>query len=102
MNAAELRESTQEAKPPLGIGSLLEALWHEARGDWDRAHRIVQDIGTAEAAWVHAYLHRVEGDEGNAGYWYKRANRPRSNADLDDEWYEVAESLCSALTGDPG
>lgn len=102
MNATELRQSTQDAKPPPGIGSLLEALWHEAHGDWDRAHRIVQDIGTAEAAWVHAYLHRVEGDESNAGYWYRRANRPHSSDDLVDEWHEVAEYLCSSLTGDLG
>ena len=56
----------------------LAALWWAAKGNWDEAHKIVQDEETADAAWVHAYLHRVEGDLGNAGYWYRRAGTSRS------------------------
>lgn len=64
----------------------LRALEAEQRGDWKRAHEMVQDMVTAEAAWVHAYLHRVEGDLGNAEYWYNRAVQPVCVTSLDAEW----------------
>lgn len=64
------------AQPPAGLLPYLLALWYERRGDWNRAHEIVQDLDTREAAAVHAYLHRREGDESNARYWYRRANKP--------------------------
>jgi hypothetical protein len=70
-----------------------EALWWAARDDWDKAHRLVQDEDSREAAWVHAYLHRVEGDLSNAGYWYRRAGRPETKAALEDEWAEIAAAL---------
>jgi hypothetical protein len=63
----------------------IRALEIEQAGDWDQAHRIVQEIDTAEAAWIHAYLHRVEGDLGNAAYWYRRAGKPECTASLEDE-----------------
>ncbi|WP_372796668.1 hypothetical protein [Pontiella sp.] len=71
----------------------IQALETERDGDWDRAHRIVQEINTAEAAWIHAYLHRVEGDLGNAAYWYRRAGRPVCTASLTEEWQEMYEAL---------
>jgi len=71
----------------------IHALELEKAGDWDEAHRIVQDIHTAEAAWIHAYLHRVEGDPGNAAYWYRRAERPVCQAPLADEWQEIYDAL---------
>ena len=71
----------------------LEALETEQAGHWDRAHRIVQEIDTAEAAWVHAYLHRVEGDLGNAAYWYRRAGKPECTAPLEDEWRQLHAAL---------
>ena len=58
----------------------LAALWWAKKGDWDKAHRLVMDEQSAEAAWVHAYLHRVEGDLGNAGYWYRQAHKPSPQA----------------------
>jgi hypothetical protein len=90
MDAKQLRESKTA---PEKVSGPLTALWHAARGDWDKAHALVQDEGSREAAWVHAYLHRVEGDESNAGYWYGRAGKPHSKAALDDEWAEIAGYL---------
>lgn len=71
----------------------IQALETEHSGDWDEAHRIVQDINTAEAAWIHAYLHRVEGDLGNAAYWYRRAGRPECHTSLGEEWQELFDAL---------
>jgi hypothetical protein len=75
------------------LSPLLHALWHDAHGDWDRAHSIAQYIHTADAARVHAYLHRKEGDGWNAGYWYRRAGRPVFTGSLDDEWTALATHL---------
>lgn len=74
----------------------LAALWHAHRGDWDKAHALVQDEAGPDAAWVHAHLHRVEGDAGNAGYWYRRAGRPAASGDLDAERAAIAEALSAA------
>jgi hypothetical protein len=76
-------------------GNYIHALEVEQAGDWDRAHRIVQEINTAEAAWIHAYLHRVEGDLGNAAYWYRRAGKPECTAPLEEEWKELVQALGS-------
>ena len=86
MTYEEFMATVNEDRPPVGCVPCLEALWHEKKGDWDKAHRIAQDIQTWEGSWVHAYLHRVEGDQGNAGYWYHRAGRPFSNLSLEEEW----------------
>ncbi|HYK91291.1 MAG TPA: hypothetical protein VE398_21145 [Acidobacteriota bacterium] len=80
-------------KPGPDLPPLLQALLCDARGDWDGGHRIAQDIESKSAAWVHAYLHRKEGDLGNAGYWYKRAGRPESRSSLAEEWDEIARHL---------
>ncbi|MDF7801064.1 hypothetical protein P4C99_16425 [Pontiellaceae bacterium B1224] len=71
----------------------IQALETEQNGDWDKAHRIVQEINTAEAAWIHAYLHRVEGDLGNAAYWYRRAGRPECRTSLEEEWQTLFDAL---------
>ncbi len=71
----------------------LEALKLSAAGDWDGAHRIVQDNSSPEAAWVHAHLHRVEGDLGNAGYWYRRAGKPAATGDLAAERRGIEKAL---------
>ncbi|PLX36811.1 MAG: hypothetical protein C0606_13465 [Hyphomicrobiales bacterium] len=81
------------ANAPDGLSPALAGLWHAGRGDWDRAHRIVQDDPGRDAAWVHAYLHRVEGDLWNAGYWYRQAGRPECQVALEDEWREIADAL---------
>jgi hypothetical protein len=81
------------AGPPPDLGPALAALWHDARGDWDRAHAAAQEDGGPDGAWVHAYLHRKEGDGGNAGYWYRRAGRPTATGALEDEWTAIAGAL---------
>ena len=92
---ADFRSSLSAASPAPTLEPPLAALWWAAKGKWDEAHKIVQDEETAEAAWVHAYLHRVEGDLGNAGYWYRRAQQPAAQDALDTEW----ERIVSALLG---
>ncbi len=86
MNVREFTKLTSNQESPSGISPLLLALWHAKRGDWEAAHNIAQDIETSDGSWVHAYLHRVEGDEWNAGYWYRRAGREFPNTDLNEEW----------------
>ena len=71
----------------------LRALEAEHAGDWRQAHGLIQDMVTPEAAWVHAYLHRVEGDEWNAEYWYNRAARPVCTSSLSSEWASLYEEL---------
>jgi hypothetical protein len=87
------RTSLAAPAPPAGISNALLALWYDGRGDWEEAHRIAQDVHDASGSHVHAYLHRKEGDDANAGYWYRRANVPPFNGSLDDEWREIVERL---------
>jgi hypothetical protein len=87
------RATVAAGELPAGVGPCLRALWTEARGDWKGGHEIVQEENGADAAWVHAYLHRKEGDIGNAQYWYRRAGRPASSASHDDEWAEIVQDL---------
>ena len=93
MTFDEFKESLTQSVPPAGLSRLLTALWHDARGDWERAHHITQDIESAEAAWLHAYLHRKEGDAGNARYWYQRAAQPPASDSLDSEWERLVRAL---------
>jgi hypothetical protein len=86
-------ESTATAAPAAVLAPALEALWWLRRGDWTRAHEIVQAQETESAAWVHAHLHRVEGDLGNARYWYGRAGRAPASDALDREWERIATAL---------
>ena len=73
---------------------LIQALWWAKKGDWEMAHNIAQDVDSSDGSWVHAYLHRVEGDLGNAGYWYRRASKPvKTNECLDEEWREISQYL---------
>lgn len=87
------RELRALDRAPAGERPKIGALWHESAGDWETAHRTVQELDTPEAALVHAYLHRREGDEGNAAYWYRRAGRPVERGPLDVEWNAIAEEL---------
>ena len=94
MNIEEFRATLRGSAPPAGLPPLLAALWWDAAGNFDRAHEIAQDeSGGRDAAWVHAYLHRKEGDQGNAGYWYSRARQPHAQTSFDDEWREIATAL---------
>lgn len=92
MTFDDFTASVRDARPP-SLPPLLVALWHDARGDWDQAHRLAQDVDTPDGCWVHAYLHRREGDLGNARYWYRRAGRTEATTACDDEWADIARAL---------
>ena len=87
------QEFNSSAVLPAGISAPLQALWLDSRNDWDRAHELAQQAGGREGAWVHAYLHRKEGDEMNAGYWYARAGRPVVTGELRTEWEAIVREL---------
>ena len=93
---ADLRATLSDAAPASDLAPPLQALWWAAKGDWDQAHKIVQDEDTADAAWVHAYLHRVEGDLGNAGYWYRRAGKPAASDSTEAEWERIVSELLAS------
>ncbi|HXO77011.1 MAG TPA: hypothetical protein VN824_17270 [Puia sp.] len=100
MKFEEFKASLDQEVPPAGITASLAALWYAGKGDWEQAHTIAQDIPTADGAWVHAYLHRQEGDEWNANYWYNRAERSNPGNALKTEWKEIVATLLgSAATG---
>ena len=98
MTPAEFKASLSGAAPAAGLAVPLAGLWWAAKGNWDQAHRIVQDDGSRDAAWVHAYLHRVEGDLGNAGYWYRQAGRPVATDSLESEWQRIVSALIEGGT----
>jgi len=89
----EFRASLNAEAPPDVVSPLLAALWWDAKGDWSRAHGIAQDVESSDGAWVHAYLHRKEGDASNAGYWYRRAGKQPATVALTVEWAAIAKAL---------
>jgi hypothetical protein len=93
MTFEQFKQSLKDSNPPVDINPLLESLWHDAKGDWEASHNIAQDIHTNDGSWIHAYLHRKEGDLSNAGYWYQRAGKPTCRQSLEQEW----ESLVKAF-----
>jgi hypothetical protein len=96
MSFAEFAASVaRDPQPPAGSGAALQALWQDARGDWTRAHTLAQEDHSADGSWVHAYLHRKEGDLENATYWYARAgrSRPEDDVTLPIEWERIAREL---------
>jgi len=93
MTADEFRAAVKQAEPPNGLAAPVCALWWDAKGDWSRAHRMVDDLSTPDAMAVHAYLHRKEGVEWNADYWYSRAGRKYHRATLEEEWQALVEGL---------
>jgi hypothetical protein len=90
MTLEEFRATLALDQAPQGMSSALRALWEDGRGRWSEAHRIAQDIEGQTGAWIHAYLHRKEGDETNAAYWYRRAAQPVARDPLDAEWERLA------------
>jgi hypothetical protein len=83
-----------------GFSGALLALWWDARGNWEKAHEVAQDVAGPDGAWVHAYLHRKEGDVGNAAYWYRRAGRVVATGDSGVEWEGIVEEMLErALAG---
>ncbi|HEY7610341.1 MAG TPA: hypothetical protein VIF14_13990 [Alphaproteobacteria bacterium] len=89
---AAFKASLAERAPPKGLAPAVEALWYAANGNWERAHDLAQKRDDAAGAWVHAYLHRIEGDAENARYWYGRAGRPVATAAHGREWEEIAKA----------
>lgn len=92
MTFEEFKTSLSDAAPP-AVSAHLKALWFDARGDWEGSHDIVQEITDNNASWIHAYLHRKEGDNWNADYWYQRAGKKRPNIPLQEEWEVIAKAL---------
>jgi len=99
MDLQAFEDSLANDTPPADLSSALQALWQDANDDWDEAHRLTQKENDRSGAWVHAYLHRKEGDPSNAAYWYRRASRSVSSLSLDDEWREIAEALLAKHGG---
>lgn len=93
MDVNSFRESLADGNPPTSVSVYAQALWYDAKGNWHRAHELIQDLTDKNAAWIHAYLHRKEGDSWNADYWYTRAGRKRPNASLAEEWEQIAGAL---------
>jgi hypothetical protein len=88
----EFKNTLNNPSPPR-VSVLLQSLWHDARGDWEQAHNLAQDVNTPEGSWVHAYLHRKEGDQSNAHYWYGRAKRIMPAGSLEQEWEQIVIEL---------
>jgi|SRR5579862_9704733 hypothetical protein len=93
MTLNEFRQSLSLEAPPRGLTVALAGLWWDAKGHWDNAHESAQQDEGPEGSWVHAYLHRKEGDTSNAGYWYRRAGKSVFKGSLDQEWVEIATAL---------
>ena len=93
MDTRSFRQSTDSAAPPDGLSFALRALWWDAKGDWDKAHECAQARDDTAGMSVHAYLHRKEGDQSNAGYWYRRVSKPPATVSLDEEWEQLAREL---------
>jgi hypothetical protein len=94
MTVDEFVAACRDKQPPADLPQALVALYWDARGDWARAHSVAQEIASPDGSLVHAYLHRKEGDQGNARYWYDRAGRPVYKGTLDEEWRAIAGELC--------
>src|SRR5215475_11382317 len=97
MNLDAFKTSVAGDAPPAGASLALQALWWDAKGDWNKAHECAQAQEDDEGNWVHAYLHRREGDADNAGYWYRRAGKPAAAGALEAEWAGIADSLLATV-----
>jgi hypothetical protein len=95
MTIDEFQKSLTATKPPDGLSEALIGLWWDAKENWEKAHSHAQDDQGVDGAWVHAYLHRKEGDRGNAGYWYRRAGKTFCESSLSEEWLSISADLLS-------
>lgn len=91
MNLEEFKKTLSGPSPPEDSSRYLQSLWYDAKGDWNMAHDVISEIENETAAWVHAYLHRKEGDIGNADYWYRLAGKKRPEQPLEKEWEELVK-----------
>ncbi|MBL7739022.1 MAG: hypothetical protein JNK14_07375 [Chitinophagaceae bacterium] len=93
MDITQFKQSLSGSKAPEKLSVYMKAMWYDGKGEWEAAHNIIQEKNDDTAAWIHAYLHRKEGDIGNADYWYRRAGRKRPSATLDKEWEDISVEL---------
>ena len=93
MQFDEFINSTKEDAPPQSLSEPLQAMWYARKGDWETAHNIAQSIGAELGSWIHAYLHRVEGDLSNADYWYKRAGKLPHSGSTEAEAEDIVNSI---------
>lgn len=93
MTFEQFQQSLSLSLPPSGISDHLKALWYDGKGDWQQSHDIIQDINDTNAAWIHAYLHRKEGDIWNADYWYSKAVKKRPTISLQQEWEMITNEI---------
>ena len=93
MDFQTFKGSLAQSAPPEPLKPHLKALWYDGKEDWEMSHNIAQDILDDNGSWIHAYLHRKEGDLGNAGYWYRRAGRSVADGSLEEEWEQIATAL---------
>lgn len=97
MTLDEFTQLMEQERCPESLPKALQALWYDKNGDWHKAHQIVQNASDTDSAWVHAYLHRKEGDLSNARYWYRRTGRPEFKQDLHQEWEQIARDLLKKI-----
>jgi len=93
MEYNEFVKSIDDSTPPASLSVCVKALWYDAKGDWHTAHNSIDSLEDADACWVHAYLHRKEGDTWNADYWYRKAGRKRPAVSLQEEWDVITKAL---------
>ena len=93
MNFEQFNNSLNQNNPPENSSDYLKALWYDAKYNWQKAHELIQDIEDKSAAWIHAYLHRKEGDIWNADYWYNRAGKKRPSVSLQEEWKDLVHAM---------
>ena len=100
MDVTALKNSTDRVHPPEGLSVYLTSLWYDAKGNWNKAHELIQDVEDTNAAWIHAFLHRKEGDTSNADYWYRRAGRKRPSISLEEEWESITVHFLNEAGGE--
>ena len=93
MNFETFQQSIKATSPPANVSLYLLAMWYDANGNWDKAHATVDNLNDSTACWVHAYLHRKEGDNANAGYWYQRASKKIPDISLQQEWENIVKAI---------
>src|SRR5688500_15380637 len=96
MTLEQFRLTLANTVAPAELSQALRAMWEDAKGNWNAAHALAQEIEDETGAWIHAYLHRKEGDLANAGYWYRRAKQPIAHDALEEEWNRIVSSLLRA------
>lgn len=93
MQFETFQQSIKAATPPVNLTVCLLAMWYDGQGDWKKAHSLVDSLEDDTACWVHAYLHRKEGDTWNADYWYRKAGRKRPDIGLQQEWDLIVKAI---------